>query len=244
MGLTPYVHLDVPLVGATVGDLVALTAADRHHLRRVLRLAVGADVEVADGVGSSATGTLEDDGVRLGSDVVTTSPSSPRITVVQALAKGRKLDDVVRQVTELGADRVVPIAAERSVVRLAGDRAHRAVDRWRAVARAASEQARRPHRPEVTGVVTIEQLRATVDDAVVLVAHPGAAVSLPAAAPVDGAHLAVAVGPEGGWTDIEVETMCADAGGHPVGLGATVLRTEHAAAAAVAVLAALGGRWA
>lgn len=245
MSLTPFLHLDVALADTAPGATLPLDAAARHHLARVLRLGEGAEVEVSDGRGRSATGVLEREGVRLDGEVVVAPAPTPPVTVLQGLPRGRKLDEVLRQVTELGADRVVPVAAERSVTRLDGPRAERAVERWRGVARAAAEQARRPWLPEVTDVATV----ATARDALpartqLLVAHVGAPRSLPATLGAGlGGAVAVAVGPEGGWTDREVEALCAD-GAVPVGLGPTVLRTEHAAAAAVAVLAALLGRWA
>jgi hypothetical protein len=76
----------------------------------------------------------------------------PVLRVAQGLPKGRKLDEVVRVCTELGVDELVPVAADRCVVRLDERKAAKAVERWDAVARSASEQARRPFRPRVTPV--------------------------------------------------------------------------------------------
>lgn len=247
MSLLPYVHLDADLAGAGAGATVPVDPAARHHLTRVLRLRDGAALEVSDGRGSAALARLDGDGVVLTADAATAPLPHPTLSVLQGLPRSRKLDEVVRQVTELGADRVVPVAAERSVTRLEGDRADRAVERWQAVARAAAEQSRRPWRPEVTDVVSVGRVTAALPVGTrVLVAHVGAPVPLP---DVIGSltaratpHLAIAVGPEGGWSDSEV-TALVDAGADVVGLGPTVLRTEHAAAAALAVIAALAGRW-
>ena len=246
MGLVPYVHLDASLDGAADGDHVALSAADDHHLRRVLRLTPGSPVEVADGGGGSASGVLADGAVEVTAVHPPLPPRTPRLTVLQALPKARKFDEVVRQVTELGADAIVPVAAARSVTQLDGARATKAVERWRAVARAAGEQSRSPHRPVIGEVTALADLldRDEVADARIVIAHPGGPplpeVGIEVAR---GAHhLAIAVGPEGGWTDAEVARLVAG-GAVLAGLGPTVLRTEHAAAAAIAVLAALTGRW-
>jgi 16S rRNA (uracil1498-N3)-methyltransferase len=247
VSLAPYVHLTTSLRGAGAGTPVPLDPDAAHHLSRVLRLRPGAALVVADGAGHEAPALLGDGVVVLEAPARATPPGQPRLTVAQALPKARKLDEVIRQVTELGADRVVPVAAERSVARLDGDRAERAVTRWRAIARAAAEQARRPHLPVVSPVTSASDLAAELrPEDRLLVAHVGALRSLASAvteavtAGVGG--VVVAVGPEGGWSDVEVAAFEA-AGGEVVGLGPSVLRTEHAAAAAVAVAAALAGRW-
>jgi 16S rRNA (uracil1498-N3)-methyltransferase len=247
VSLAPYVHLTTSLRDAVAGTQVPLDPDAAHHLSRVLRLRPGAAVVVADGAGHEAPAHLGDGVVVLEHGARAASAGDLRLTVAQALPKARKLDEVVRQVTELGVDRVVPVAAERSVVRLDGDRAERAVTRWRAVARAAAEQARRPRLPAVAPVTSTSDLApALLPGDRLLVAHVGADRSLAAAvaaAVADGASgVVIAVGPEGGWSDTEVAALEAE-GGELVGLGPSVLRTEHAAAAAVAVAAALGGRW-
>lgn len=241
----PFVHLDVALTGRVGGDRIPLDAGGTHHLHRVLRLLPGARVEVSDGSGSVAGATLTADGVVLDTTPRVVSRRPPHLTVAQALPKGRRIDEVVRQITELGVDAIVPVQAERCVARASGDRAERVLDRAASVARAAAEQARTPWRPTVSPVVTTGRLRSALDvrDAVLLVTHPGAAPLPRLLTELDGVDaVVVAVGPEGGWTDPEVDSLVSD-GGRLVGLGDTVLRTEHAAAAAVAVVSAVLGRW-
>jgi 16S rRNA (uracil1498-N3)-methyltransferase len=244
VSLVPFVHVDTRLAGRTAGERLELAAGDTHHLRTVLRLRPGAEVVLSDGAGAAVTAALDEDEVVLRTDPVVEPPPRPVLRVAQGLPKGRKLDDVVRVCTELGVDTLVPVAARRSVTRLEGVRAAKAVERWQAVARAASEQARRVWRPTVTevrppaGIVDGEP-----PGAAVLVAHPG---GTPLPHLLDGLGdaptVTVAVGPEGGWDDAEVAAWV-EGGATVVGLGPTVLRTEHAAAAAIAVLAAGLGRW-
>lgn len=255
VSLVPFLHVDEELVEAEAGAEVALDRDTRHHLARVLRLTEGAPLEVSDGRGNAAPAQLAGDRAVLTGPAVATPHPHPRLIVAQGLPRSRKLDEVIRQVAELGADRIVPVAAARSVTRLDADRAERAVARWTTIGRSAAEQSRRPWRPVVDPVVGARDLVAALPAGTrLLVAHVGAAVALPdavvppagdAAAPHAArgpAALAVAIGPEGGWDDDEV-TAFVDAGATAVGLGPTVLRTEHAAAAALAVLAAVSGRW-
>lgn len=242
MARVPYVHVDTALAGTPAGEQVPLGDADRHHLRRVLRLGDGTEVELADGTGATARGRLTADGVALETVVAAGPAPTPRLTVAQALPKGRKLDEVVRQVTELGADRIVPVAADRSVARLDGAKAAKAVERWQAVARAACEQARRPTRPEVSSPTVPGAL--VVEGLAVLVAEPSADPPLFAVAAelATADEVVVAVGPEGGWSERELAELTA-AGARTVRLGPHVLRTEHAAAAALAIVASAVGRW-
>ncbi len=242
MSLRPYVHLDAVLADASEGHRVPLSEAEAHHLQRVLRLSDGAELRVADGRGTFADGVLAGRDVELTERPRTEPAPVPMLHVAQALPKGRKADEVVRQVTELGADAITFLVTERSVARLDGAKAERVRGRWQAVARAASEQARRPRRPRVEGPVSMGSLSG--DGASLLVAQPQAP-ALPSVLLGLGEvrEVILAIGPEGGWSPAELDALRSRHGGHLVGLGPSILRTEHAAAAAVAVTAALLGRW-
>ena len=241
MSLTPFVHLDTALAGAGCGARFGLSPQERQHLTRVLRLSPGATVEVADGEGWVAGAELLADGVRLTGDALLQPAPRPRLVLAQGLPKGRKLDEVLRQATELGVDEIRVVTTARSVPRLEEARASKAQARWQAVVRAASEQARRPRRPEITGPLALERLAR--DDELLLIAHPGAPGLPKVAETLVGADAVVlAVGPEGGFSDSEVADAVTG-GALAVGLGDAVLRTEHAGAAGLAVLAAAVGRW-
>lgn len=246
MSPRPYLHLEVSLADAPQGARVTLSEQELHHLYRVVRASDGAELEVADGRGWSASGRLTQGEVTLSVPAAHAAAPAPRLHVAQALPKARKLDEVVRQVTELDVDLLTAVAADRSVVRLDADKAEKARARWEAVARAACEQSRRPYRPRLNGVVQLRMLLAEVvpGDAAILVAQPEA-TPLPDVAPnLSAPEVVLAIGPEGGWSASELALLEADGRVRFVGLGPTVLRTEHAAAAALAVTAALTGRWA
>lgn len=248
MSLRPYLHLDVSLAGQPAGARVALAREPAHHLRTVLRARPGARLEVADGCGWQADAVLEHgDHLRLEEASVEHPVSAPRLILVQALGKGRRFDEVVRVTTELGVDAIVPVHSAHGVVRLEPDRAERALQRWEGVARAACEQARRPRRPQLASPGALAphppQVLSASAQRVVLVAVPGAATIarvLPRAR--TAAEVVVVIGPEGGLSDAELAVLV-DRGAIAVGLGPHVLRTEHAGAAALAVLAAGSGRW-
>jgi 16S rRNA (uracil1498-N3)-methyltransferase len=210
-------HVFVDDVGAP-----ELAPDDAHHLARVLRLRAGEEVTVADGHGGWRLCVFAD-GPRLApaGEVERVAPPSVPVTVAFALTKGDKPELAVQKLTELGVDRIVPLAAARSIVQWDAAKAARNVARLRDVARAAAMQSRRVFLPHVEDVTALASL------AGVALAHPGG-VSL------DASVTAIAVGPEGGWTDEEL----AEASRH-VDLGPTTLRAETAAVAAGVLLTAL-----
>jgi 16S rRNA (uracil1498-N3)-methyltransferase len=201
-----------------VEDLAApaLAAADAHHLTRVLRLRDGAPLTVADGRGSWRPARLAGHSVDPTSEPVRWTPPRPALTVAFALTKGDKPELVVQKLTELGVDRIVPLRAARSVVRWDDDKAAKALDRLRSVARSAAMQCHRPDLPEVGDVVELAALAG----------GSGVAMADRRGAPPSLDHTTVVVGPEGGWADEE------RALGLPsVALGDHVLRAETAAIA-------------
>jgi 16S rRNA (uracil1498-N3)-methyltransferase len=250
----PQVVVATDLRDITVGTAVALAPDDVHHLGRVLRLADGAAVRLTDGAGHVAPARLAGRAAELVGSPVEVPRPAPRLALVQALTRSRRADDAVRTACELGVDLVVPLVAARTQGRPGTAEREALVARWRAIAAAALAQSRGAWAATVAPVTDVAGLAAAPPwDGPLLVAVPGAP-SLPdrlaglaghAPAAATGAPLAVgvAVGPEGGWTPDEV-TALTGAGWLPVGLGPTVLRSEHAGPAALAVLAAASGRWA
>jgi len=254
VSLAPHVLVPEALAGGSAGTVVELTAASTHHLRRSLRLVDGSILSLTDGIGAVAPAVLVPDGARLTAAPSVLPSLRPRIVLAQSLAKGRRVDDAIRMACELGVDHVVPIVADRTQGRPDARTASAVVERWQAIAVAALEQSRGDRLATVAPCRTTAQLAAPprysgadADAPLRLVAVPGApalpevlADVLAGQAPPDAVW--VAVGPEGGFSEAEAELLIAS-GWLPVGLGPTVLRTEHAGPVAVAVLAALSGRW-
>jgi 16S rRNA (uracil1498-N3)-methyltransferase len=213
----------------------------------VRRLRTGERADLSDGEGTLASGMV----AAVGQDSVTVSLRSvlpvplpsPRITVVQALAKGDRGEMAVEMMTEVGVDDIVAWSAARSVTRWEGTRGGRSLAKWRAVAREAAKQSRRAWIPGVAGPASLDDVVAHVSSAasaVILAAD--AAVPLSRLALPSSGDVVLVVGPEGGISPAERSALTA-AGAIEARLGPTVLRTSTAGAAATAVLLSRCGRW-
>jgi len=235
--------------------VLPLSAGDIHHAVSVLRLAPGDElVAVAPDRAARIVRltSVAADGLEGVAGPDLPRSFTPRVTLVQGLAKGDKLDLVVEKVTEIGIEAVVPVAFARSVVKLDPQRAAKRGDRLRRVAAAAAKQAQRDFVPAVLDPLTFADLPAYLASFdVVLVAwedadgSPGIGTALTAAGVTHDARIAIVVGPEGGLATREVETLRAQ-GAVLVSLGPTILRTETAgilsAALCVYESGGLGGR--
>jgi 16S rRNA (uracil1498-N3)-methyltransferase len=208
-----------------VDDLAAPVLADddRHHLERVLRLRPGDPVTASDGHGGwreCAFGpVLEPTG-----DIARDERPSPAVGVAFAVPKGERPEWAVQKLTEVGVDRIVPMAAARSVVQWAPHRAAAHVERLRRVAREAAMQSRRTWLPEVDDLTPFPSVAA----------RPGACLAAAGGRPPSLDHPLVLVGPEGGWAEEERRVDLPT-----VALGPHVLRTETAAVLAGGLLCAL-----
>lgn len=224
------------------GDLVTLVGGDAHHAATVLRLKPGAAVTVLDGRGRVLACLAEAVDRKAVTLRVTgearEAPPPVAITLYQALPKGDKLEMVIQKATELGAARIVPVAAARSVVKLEPAKAAAKRARWQAIAREAAEQSERATVPAIGEPVPLGAI-ALPDGAIGLVlAEREGALTLPRALPaVPPAELALFVGPEGGWDPAELAALEA-LGAAPVSLGPRILRTETAGLAALAIVMA------
>ncbi len=231
------------LVDDLAGERLVLTGPEGRHAATVRRLRAGEQVDLCDGRGGRARCTV----AQVAADEVVCdvlertqeAPPSPRLVLVQALAKADRGELAVELATEVGVDEIVPWAAARSVVRWEGARGRRAIERWRAHAREAGKQSRRAWLPQVSEVHTTAQVVDRLRGARALVLHEQAEVPLPQV-DLDGvAEVALVVGPEGGLTEQELVRL----GGTAVRLGPHVLRTSTAGAVAAALVSARTGRW-
>ncbi len=257
----PHFYLDDQVIadeGAAAFPL-RLSAADARHFR-ALRVAAGERVAVVDAAQDYFVCEVVDAAeslplVRI-AERGEKPAAGPTVVVAQGLAKGDKVDAVVRQGTEIGVSAFLPMACERSVVRLDEKKAAARVERWRAVARGAAMQAGRRAVPEVAPLSTVAEACAALANATAVLvcweeapetARLADAIACGRAAcgcsdPAD-ARVAVVVGPEGGLSQREVEAFlaCSDRASL-VSLGPTILRTETAGVVAAALaLYELGG---
>lgn len=201
-----------------------LSDDDRHHLERALRLRVGDPLTVTDGAGRWRSCRLAADGVTPDAEVVTVIRSHPSLTVGLALTKSGKPELAVQKLTELGIDRVVVFASERSVVRWDDEKTIRQQSRLERIAHEAVMQSRGVWLPEVQVGTTFREL----------VGGPGAVLADRTGEPLGSADHTVLIGPEGGWSADERRLAT-----RSVVIGSNVLRSETAAIAAGTLLSGL-----
>jgi 16S rRNA (uracil1498-N3)-methyltransferase len=208
------------------GTRVRLDAEVSRHLLQVTRVPRGGEVVLFDGRGRSAVARLvavQGDCAEL--EVLSLEQAqapTAALWACLAVTKGSRFETAIRMAVELGATRIVPVLAGRSIAR--GDRRAR----WQRVIDGAVSQSGRAFEPELAAMVSL--------GAVLKLPSPEFLrwMCVPGAAPVSGSlgPAAVLVGPEGGWTEREVATA-REAGWHEAGLGTTVLRAETAVASAL-----------
>jgi 16S rRNA (uracil1498-N3)-methyltransferase len=232
-------------------EIVTLPRDEAEHLTRVLRLGVGDDIAVFDGRGREFLATVasavrRDVRARLLSRIEPAPEAAVPIVLVQAVLKGDKMDDVVRDVVMLGATAIQPIITKRTEMTVAALIKGARVDRWRRVALASVKQSRRAVLPHIRMPLTLETFLDEPPAALrLMLVEPGAAAgveSLSIVQTLGGSpqDAAVLVGPEGGWTTEECEAARAS-GARLVTLGHRTLRADAVPIAALSVLQFLWG---
>ena len=236
-------YSDQPL---EVGEVVELETAPAHHLIRVLRRRIGDPVVVFNGDGSEYVGRIISidgkDRCSLELDSVETpdTESPLAITLNQAIARGERMDYAIQKAVELGVTVVQPVFSERCEVRLSEKRAVKRLAHWRQVAISACEQCGRIQVPEILPPLALDRLETEV--ALNLYLDPQAELTPGRMSIPDPPRLSLVIGPEGGLSDGEIAALDR-AGFIGLKLGPRVLRTETAAAAAIAALQTRFGDW-
>lgn len=219
-----------------------------RHACRVLRLRAGDDLTLFDGAGGEYTARIAEVArERVSVEVLewrdAECEAPIRLSLVQALQAGEKMDMTMQKAVELGVARIVPVASKRSVVRLDGERAQRRLAHWRGVVASACEQCGRNRVPEVSPLAGLDRWLGQPAAAGVLrlMLVPGAAQTLnDLAPPAPGGEVELLIGAEGGLAPEEV-ALAAAAGYQGVRLGPRILRTETAGLAALAAIQCLWG---
>lgn len=213
---------------------VTIDGKKGHHLARVLRVRPGErgvvvsdlrahEVEIVDATGDQVTARVLADGPAQG------EPGTS-VTLLQAVLPSPDFDAVIEGGTQAGISRFVAVQAERSLSRPPATR----LTRWRSIAESAAEQSHRGRVPLVDGPVSLSDALDSIEGSWLLTLEPSAGVPLIRA--IDGArNYAIAVGPEGGWTDAEL-ALLSKRGGTAVNLGPRILRARLAPIIAAAIL--------
>ncbi|MDO5043179.1 MAG: 16S rRNA (uracil(1498)-N(3))-methyltransferase [Slackia sp.] len=228
-----------------------LSSEDAKHAR-VLRLEPGEHISVVD----AAQDYFECEVVSVDDDIVVriaqkldAPDDGPSVVLVQGLAKGDKMDDIVRHATEVGISAFVPLSCSRSVVKLDAKKAAAKTKRWQAIAHSAAMQAGRTMIPEVSEPLDVASAaRIFAEATAVLVCWEecpatstiasalGSAFEECGVRDIRDARIVVVVGPEGGLSAAEVEVLTAGKRAWPVTLGPSILRTETAGVVAPALV--------
>ena len=224
-------------------DSITITGDLLHHLRASLRLHLNEPLYLTDDRRRRHHAIVTDlTRERLTARILSSregpEPPYPSLTLGQAILKGDHMDWIVQKATELGVETIVPLVTHRSVVRPQEARVTNQTARWQRIACEAAQQSEQWQLPTVQTPMDFQdfvtRLRPTVR--LILVERADGKkltdIQLPAG---PAASLAVAVGPEGGWHAEEV-TMAKEQNFQPVTLGTTILRSETASLAALAIL--------
>lgn len=236
----PRFYLDQPLAP---GARLTLPPGPARHAVRALRLAVGDAITLFNGRGGEYAARIE----RIQKDEVAVSvtgfadvecESRLRVMLAQGISSGERMDYTLQKAVELGVAAIQPIAARRSVVKLAGERADKRVAHWQGVVASACEQCGRNQLPPVAAPLTLAAWLADAGGRLLFLSPLADARLADLGAPT--AMDCLVAGPEGGFEADEIAALHA-AGAIPVRLGPRVLRTETAALAALAAMQTLWG---
>ena len=234
-------HVDMPL---QAGAEVVLPEDVAAHLLRVLRLQVGDACVLFNGDGHDYDARITVIGKRearaeIGAARHVDNESPLRITLLQGIARGEKMDWILQKATELGVVRFVPVSSDRSEVKLDAQRADKRLAHWRGIVVSACEQSGRAVVPDVVAPQALAQAAASRTGRGFIL-DPFAEASLASLQGTTLRDCTIAIGPEGGWSPRDREHLLA-AGFEGLRLGPRVLRTETAGIAAIAALQALCG---
>ena len=221
------------------GDRAALIGEHADHLIRVLRARVGEEFDIATGqsVRRGTVASVKQDRVEfdLGQEISTSHLIE--VALVLAVFKFDRMEWAIEKCTELGVSRIIPVISRRTDSHLAAASAKR-VERWRRIARQASEQSRRAMPPQILSPIKVADALTEVAALRIVLAEAEERTFLRDVlnSNASRSEIILAVGPEGGWTEAELRSF-QQAGWISASLGNTILRAETAAIAATAVVA-------
>jgi 16S rRNA (uracil1498-N3)-methyltransferase len=229
----------VPKISST--DFVVVEGDEAHHAIKVMRLEIGEEIVVTDGAGNWAQGLVST--IDKKSFTVTVSRlgleelRQPELIVIQALTKSDRMRETIELLTVAGVDRIIPWKADRSIAQ----EKENSVEKWNAVAVAASKQSRRLRFPVIESAITTPQVVERFAGKLIVL-HESAAHKFSDLKFIDSDPVVIVVGPEGGISETELAKLCG-LSGTPVRLGQEVFRSAHAGFAALSAIQVLIKRW-
>ncbi|NBO08120.1 MAG: 16S rRNA (uracil(1498)-N(3))-methyltransferase [Actinobacteria bacterium] len=216
-------------------EVVTLEPSESRHAEKVVRIAVGEEIRVADRRGAWIEGSVDSLSpikvrvMRRGEDVHT------GISVLQALTKGDAATDAVALLTEVGIEEIIPWGAHHSIARWDGEKVTKAREKWQVVAEESAKQSRRAFTPRIGELASPKELPELFSRFnTVVVLHESAQVGIDDIDLPRTGEVLIVVGPEGGISETEIATFAEDA--QIVHLGPYVLRSKNAGAIAAALI--------
>lgn len=227
------------------GNTIGMDPEEARHIEKVLRLNTGDTVVCFDGSGREYQVRLEgrENGILTGLILRTSlreSEPALKLYLAQGIAKGEKMDTIVQKSVEIGVSAIYPVSTERSVVRLAEDKAEKKVQRWQSIAREACKQCRRNLIPVVMPVMDFTSLLGEIGDKPAIMLYENEDTNslkalLRAKQFTDAQEIFLLIGPEGGFSDSEVLSATGQ-GIVTASLGPRILRTETAGLVAASII--------
>lgn len=235
-------------IGKTVneGESVILRGDEARHIASVLRMGSGDELILINGSGDEMSARIESvskDAVELTVTGVSACAAEPnnRVTLIQGLPKGDKLEFIIQKCVELGIYAVCTVQMKRSVVK--GERSSAKLERYNRVSHEAAKQCGRAYAPEVFSAASLSECGLERFDLVLLAYEDENENSLKAVLSSEknklpeNSSIAIVIGPEGGFEPSEVEyIISSNKNAHSVSLGSRILRTETAGMALLAML--------
>jgi len=226
-----------------VGEEIKLPLAVHRHAVQVLRLKSGGGLRLFNGYGLEIEAVMtsvnkRESTAKLMTVIQNDIESLLSLTLIQGISRSERMDYTLQKAVELGVNKIVPVTTERCNVQLSGPRAQKKVDHWQGVIISASEQSGRCNLPILTPIMSFDEVLEKFNSGSRLILEPTAALGFKTL-PLQ-TETKLLIGPEGGFSDEEVQTAVRQ-GFQAVKLGPRTLRTETAAVSALAILQAMWG---
>lgn len=217
------------------GDRAFLLGAHAEHLSRVLRARIGQEFDISTGsdVRLARITSISPDRIEFELGEIIPSAATTQVTLALSIFKFDRMEWAIEKCTELGAARIIPVIARRTEPHLAAAAAKR-VERWKRIAQPAAEQSRQVSPPEIASPVKLKDAVALSASTRIVLSEIEEQTTLKEALQSHGEDIVLALGPEGGWTECELD-LFRNAGWISASLGNTILRAETAAIAALAI---------
>jgi len=216
-------------------ETITITGSDVNHIKNVIRLKVGDDILISNGVDKDyhckITSLNEDNIAADILDIDGAKTELPaRIYIFQGLPKGDKMELVIQKAVELGAYEIIPVSTKRVIVRLDKKKGEAKIKRWNAISESAAKQSKRVIIPKVTGVKTFTDAVEYAKDFELVMIPYEEAVNIEETKQVlgrakPGQRIGIFIGPEGGFCESEIELAIQNKI-IPITLGKRILRTE------------------